>query len=40
MTKYNVVIVLLVLFVVAIAAHRLFCVNTALNVALGLAVDI
>jgi hypothetical protein len=40
MTKYNVIIVLLVLFVTAIAVHRLFCVNTALNIALGLAVDI
>lgn len=39
LTKRNFFLVFLLLMLAAIAAHRAFCVNTALNVALGLRVN-
>lgn len=38
LSKRNFFLVLVILMLAAIAAHRAFCVNTALNIALGLGV--
>lgn len=37
-SKTNFFLIFIALMLIAIVAHRLFCVNTALNVALGLRV--
>lgn len=36
--KWNVYVVVIALFLLGILMHRLFCVNTTLNVALGLGI--